>query len=412
MDAVSRPPRVRGTIVNRVAGLAACLAACFATTSSLAAGHRTQNFLVEASSPRLAREVGEAAERYRHELAVYWTGKPLGKWPNPCPIRVVDGPRMAAQGVTQYDRAPVGNFVMEVVGTRQRILDSVLPHEVSHTVLATHFGRPLPRWADEGICSTVEHESERAKHEAKLQEFLRTRRGIAMNRLFLLTEYPPDVLPMYAQGYSVCQFLIRQRGPREFISFLEDYMRHPSWTDNVRKHYGYESLGELQENWVAWVSAGSGAVDRYAKSDPSVGGESHRDAPRSRPSGVSPQGRTPGVALASARGERVEPVDGFYVRNRDGTSDRDGGVKLAAGSGKVMSGDRAGTLDVADSTRATPVRVSDSNRTPVPRSMIPPSIRDSGRYSAAQPQPERGGPARAVTPTSTPWAGGDGSRWR
>lgn len=412
MDAVSHPPRgrtfplgrrfPRGRRFCRAAGLAACLAACFATTSSPAAGHRTQNFLVEASSSRLAREVGEAAERYRHELAVYWTGKPLNDWPNPCPIRVIDGPRMAAQGVTQYDRAPVGNFVMEVVGTQQRILDSVLPHEVSHTVLATHFGRPLPRWADEGICSTVEHESERAKHEAKLREFLRTRRGIAMNQLFLLTEYPPDVLPMYAQGYSVCQFLIRQRGPREFISFLEDYMRHRSWTDNVRKHYGYESLGELQENWVAWVSDGSGPVDRYAKSAPSAGGDPERDP--------SP-GRSSDVALASARGDRGDGVargdggdrgtvgDGFYVRNRD---------------------------DVADATRATPVRVPDSNRTPVPKSMIPPSIRDSGRYSAAQPQPEQGGAVPAATPTptarpnvmprststSTPWAGGGGSRWR
>ncbi len=33
---------------------------------------------------------------------------------------------------------------MEVIGTPERILDSVLPHEVTHTILATYFGRPLP----------------------------------------------------------------------------------------------------------------------------------------------------------------------------------------------------------------------------------------------------------------------------
>ena len=103
----------------------------------------------------------------------------------------------------------------------------------------------LPRWADEGICTTVEHDSERSKHEVKLREFLRSRRGIPMNQLFLLTEYPSDVLPMYAQGYSVCQFLIAQKGPQEFIRFLQDYIQHPSWTANVRKHYEYESLAEL-----------------------------------------------------------------------------------------------------------------------------------------------------------------------
>ena len=178
------------------------------------------------------------------------------------------GPRLAAQGVTTYNPAPVRDFQMEVIGTPQRVLDSVLPHEITHTILATYFGRPLPRWADEGICTTVEHVAERRKHEAKLQEFLRSRRGIAMNQLFLLKEYPSDVLPMYAQGYSVCRFLISQKGPRTFIRFLEDYMQHPSWTDNIRRHYGYASLAELQQYWLSWVSAGSGDVALYAKTQP------------------------------------------------------------------------------------------------------------------------------------------------
>jgi hypothetical protein len=91
-----------------------------------------------------------------------------------------------------------------------------------------------------------------------------------MNQLFLLKEYPNDVLPMYAQGYSVCRFLISQQGPRTFISFLEDYMRHPSWTDNIRKHYGYNSLAELQQYWLAWVSDGSGSVAKFAKNQIAV----------------------------------------------------------------------------------------------------------------------------------------------
>ncbi len=240
---------------------------------AFAASQRTQNFIIQAPTPQLAQAVAEAAERYRRDLAMHWLGKTLPAWPQPCPIRVVAGPRLAAQGVTTYNPAPVRDFQMEVIGTPQRILDSVLPHEITHTILATYFGRPLPRWADEGICTTVEHSAERKKHEAKLQEFLRSRRGIAMNQLFLLKEYPNDVLPMYAQGYSVCRFLINQQGPRTFISFLEDYMRHPSWTDNIRRHYGYASLAELQQYWLAWVSAGSGEVTKYAKTQPAVSSE-------------------------------------------------------------------------------------------------------------------------------------------
>ena len=234
----------------------------FSGASPLAAGnHRTQNFIVQAPSQQLAVAVGNAAEKFRNDLAMYWLGSQLPAWPQPCPIRVIAGPNLAAQGVTTYNPRPVSDFQMEVVGTPERILDSVLPHEVTHTVLATYFGRPLPRWADEGICTTVEHESERNKHEAKLREFLGTRRGIAMNQLFLMTEYPSDVLPMYAQGYSVCRFLIAQQGPRTFIQFLKSYMQRPlgprtfASITAMNRCWNFKITGWLGSNRAAVMSA-------------------------------------------------------------------------------------------------------------------------------------------------------------
>lgn len=228
---------------------------------------RTQNFLIRnAPSREFAERVGREAERFRQQLAIQWLGKELGPWSSPCTLKVVAG-NIPAQGVTTYQRYPghVGDFQMEVVGTPERILDSVLPHEVTHAVLATHFGRPLPRWADEGISTTVEHPAEKAKHDAKLREFLQTKRGLPMNRMFMMKEYPPDMLPLYAQGYSVCRFLIEQQGHRQFIQFIDDYMKQGSWTHAVQRHYGYDSLGELQNSWLAWVASGSGSVEQFAK---------------------------------------------------------------------------------------------------------------------------------------------------
>jgi hypothetical protein len=338
--------------------LSATIAFAFLFATSEAADFRTQNFIVMASTPALAKAVGEAAEGYRHDLAEHWLGQSLPPWPTPCPIRVISG-NMPAQGMTQYNRSPVRDFQMEVVGTPERILDSVLPHEVTHTILASHFGRPLPRWADEGICTTVEHVSERQKHEEKLREFLRNRRGIAMNKLFLLTEYPNDVLPMYAQGYSVCQFLIAQRGPKLFVQFLGDYMQRPSWTENVRRHYGYQSLAELQEQWLAWVSVGNGPVDRFAKinlQNPLPGaGATPGVSLAAASQNVAPQPQPQHELLASS-----EPADGWYSRLR-----RDA---LPAGSRP-------------EAVRPARTRTAD-----------PPSV-----YSAAQPQPEQG-----ATPTGQP----------
>ena len=356
---------------------------------------RSQNFLVHAPTAELARAVAEHAEKYRDELAMHWLGRRLPPWPTPCPITVIAGPQLAAQGVTTYDRAPVGNFRMEVVGTPERILDSVLPHEVNHTVLATHFGRPIPRWADEGICTTVEHAEERDKHEMKLREFLGTRRGIAMNRLFLLTEYPNDMLPLYAQGYSVCRFLIEQEGPRRFIQFIEGYLSTGSWTENVRNHYGYESLAKLQQNWLAWVAQGSGSVDAFvsakSKAAASLASSGSRTpaasspapavrlaanvTPRSEPDSASqlamngPIPAQPAATAVGATSELAAPTaDGsWYKRRREQTALGKVAPDISPPAGQAGQSGIAGQAGIA---------------------IAPPSVAQSGRYSASQPQSE------------------------
>lgn len=395
-------------------------------TASDAADFRTRNFIIQAPDARLAKAVGEAAEKYRRDLAEHWLGSELPPWPAPCPVRVVAGPNRAAQGVTTYSRNPVGDFQMEVVGTPQRILDSVLPHEVSHTVLATHFGRPLPRWADEGICTTVEHKSERRKHEAKLREFLRSRRGIAMNKLFLLTEYPSDVLPMYAQGYSVCRFLIQQEGPREFIQFIEDYMKHPSWTDNVQEHYDYESLAELQEYWLAWVAAGSGTVDQFVKnsSETSPGGQPGEGSPATlalnepqagtgagprRGGGNATQNSpdaTGGAAAPAATDLASTQGSGWYLRRRlEAKRGQDSAPAARGDSSSNRQPRRATAIAAAQG------RLNRSGRTQR-SSTIPPSIRNSGPYSVAQPQPEQQISRGGEPIGDRRRAGGPGRRWR
>ncbi len=358
--------------VRRV-GLAAWVAVIWCCCGGLATAQnaRSKNFLVHAPNQALAEAVARHAERFRNELAEYWLGRRLPDWPTPCPIEVVAGPRLAAQGVTTYTRSPVGNFQMEVVGTPERILDSVLPHEVTHTVLATHFGRPLPRWADEGICTTVEHSAERNKHEAKLREFLSTRRGIAMNRLFLLTEYPADMLPMYAQGYSVCRFLIEQSGPRRFIKFLEDYMRQPSWTTNVRQHYGYESLEELQQSWLGWVADGSRSVESFvstrSRQSGSPAGAAAPADPVSPAGAASPADAKATLASATAGSRPNGPSqDGWYQRRHQQTL--------------------LGQTASADGPRAALRRERQSP--PSPTVLAPPSVTGSGRYSSSQPQEE------------------------
>jgi hypothetical protein len=229
---------------------------------------RTQNFIVICSDPSFAAKVAQAAEKQRNDLAIYWLGRPLTAWPQPCPITVSAAPNLGAGGSTTFvpGNRTIRDWRMNVTGSQERILDSVLPHEITHTVLATHFAplnKTVPRWADEGACTTVEHGSERSKHDQFLIRFLSSGRGIPFATMFTLKDYPSDIMPLYAQGYSVTSFLIAQGGPQHFVKFLEAGLSTEDWVAATEAHYGYPMIGKLQTAWNKWVYDGGGDVAQH-----------------------------------------------------------------------------------------------------------------------------------------------------
>jgi len=238
--------------------------------ASLGASHRSRNFIVQAGNQQLARTVAQQAEVLRDQLAQQWLGHKLRPWRDKCPIRVRAQPNLPAGGETSFvfrGKEP-GQWQMKIWGSRQRVLDSVLPHEITHTVFATHFGQPLPRWADEGACTTVEAASERKKHEQNLIGFLRSNQGIPFARMFALRQYPRNILPLYAQGYSLSRFLIERGGKRQFVKFVEAGLKNERWGAAVKQYYSYSDLSDLQLQWNRWVARGSPSLKRSIKPTP------------------------------------------------------------------------------------------------------------------------------------------------
>jgi hypothetical protein len=259
------------------------------TGQALGASHRTANFVVEAPTPVLARRIGDAAEQYRHDLAVEWTGNPLPRWSRPCPIVAQVAPNLGAGGATSFvfDAGEVFGWTMTIQGSEERILDSVLPHEITHTIFASHFRRPLPRWADEGACTTVEHPVERARQHRLLIEFLTTGRGIAFPEMFAMREYPADVLPLYSQGYSLARYLIERGGRHKYVAFVGDGLAADDWAGALARHYGVRGVAEMQHVWLDWVRQGC-------------------PAPPASLAGNTPPGR-PGQWSATPRGQSPDP---------------------------------------------------------------------------------------------------------
>ncbi|MFM8633658.1 MAG: hypothetical protein ACKOEX_02425 [Planctomycetia bacterium] len=285
-----------------LAGLVAC-------SSALAGGHRTANFVVEAPSDTLARRIGEAAEQYRHDLAIEWIGAPLPRWSRPCPITAQVAPHLGAGGATSFvfDKGEVFNWTMTIQGSEERILDSVLPHEITHTIFATHFRRPLPRWADEGACTTVEHPVERARQHRLLVEFLTTGRGIAFPDMFAMREYPADVLPLYSQGYSLARFLIERGGRHKYVAFVGDGMATENWPGALGRHYGVADLARLQYAWLEWVKQGCPAPPASVASVPPPSAIALAGGP-TRQRGQSPDAEV--VPVNVAQGPAARNVSG------------------------------------------------------------------------------------------------------
>jgi hypothetical protein len=227
-------------------------------TFTMGASYRSANFIVETADPQMAAEISQAAEQYRHDMAIAWLGEAMPNWAKPCPMTVRVGANLGAGGATNFvfDNGEVFGWRMNIQGSRERVLDSVLPHEITHMVFASYFRRPLPRWADEGGATSVEHISEKQKHRQMLLQFLRSNRGIAFSQLFAMTEYPQDVMPLYAEGYSLAEYLIDHGGRRKFVAFLSDGMGDGQWPAAVQKYYNVSDLPTLQNTWVAWVAQG------------------------------------------------------------------------------------------------------------------------------------------------------------
>lgn len=248
------------------AKLLKCAAFCalfLSPSLSLGASFTTTNFVVTAPTDEIARKVANCAEFWRKDLAIQWLGETLPNWYKPCPISVRVG-QIGAGGQTTFtfENGEVFGWKMQVQGSLERILDSVIPHEVNHTIFASYFRRPLPRWADEGAATLFEHDSERARQTRLLDQVLNTSRRIPLNQLLTIREYPEDmqdVLTLYAEGYSLAEFLVGSKGESGravYLRFLQD-AHQQGWEKAISRNYGYRGVEELEKHWTNWILAGS-----------------------------------------------------------------------------------------------------------------------------------------------------------
>jgi len=221
--------------------------------ASMGAQYRTTNFVVTAPTAQIAQQMGQWAEHYRREKATQWLGQEMPQWGRPCPLIVqvtMDPPSGATS--FQFGQGQILDMKMEIQGPLDRLMASVLPHEITHTVFAYHFRCPVPRWADEGGSVLSEDDIERDRHDKLTRSILNKGQQIPLRRLLALKEYPREVMCLYAQGYSMCDFLVKRSDRKTFLGFVAHGMQY-GWDQAVQSFYGHKNVEDMEEAWMKYL---------------------------------------------------------------------------------------------------------------------------------------------------------------
>lgn len=236
-----------------------CFLLACPSTAKAGSEYTTANFIVTAPNQQIAQKVGEYAEKWRKEKAMEWLGREMPNWGKKCPLQVTVTPSGSSGETTfAFDNGSILDQRMQVAGSLERIVNSVLPHEITHTVFAYKFRQPLPRWADEGGSVLSEDDHERQKHDDLIRRYLaKGNQAYRLRTLMTMMQYPrtgEDVITLYAEGYSIVRFLVDSSSKQAFLAFLSDGIQPQiGWDRALQKHFGLRNIEQLEQLWLKWM---------------------------------------------------------------------------------------------------------------------------------------------------------------
>ncbi len=226
----------------------------------------TVNFrLYHQHSRGSAEELLRTAERTRAVQQRKWFGSVGTNWEPKCgicwypsgedyseatgvPSRVNGHTNMSLDGERVISRW------VHLHGGRDILLPGVLPHEVTHAVLAGRFGpQRVPRWADEGMAILAETRPRVELHLRQLPRCREEQQLFAMLKLVQMRDYPEprEMCAFHAQSVSLVEFLSHEKGTKTFADFVRDGERH-GYEESLKRHYDWD-FAELDRRWLRFA---------------------------------------------------------------------------------------------------------------------------------------------------------------
>jgi len=226
----------------------------------------TENFRIYHTDPVQAEKAAQAAEAVRTQQARRWgSSAARAPWSPRCDIYLYPTSKDFAQLTGQPETSPgfstMGVNANRIVARRvnlradhPQLLAAILPHEVTHVVLADLFTQQqIPRWADEGMAVLAEPPAEQASRASELSEPLKEGRVFKLSELMAI-DYPSAEAwnLYYAQSVSLTQFLVERGSPEQFVGFVRGAQRK-GVEIALRESYHIQGFAELENRWQTFA---------------------------------------------------------------------------------------------------------------------------------------------------------------
>lgn len=140
-------------------------------------------------------------------------------------------------------------------------LSRLLPHEVTHVVLAELIpGKVVPRWIDEGLACLSEDRETIGRYIARAHEAMRTNTLIPLRNVMEHSEYPePKARELfYSQSVALTSFLLSLGKASQFVSFAHHALSHrSSYEQALERYYTIPTYAACDIAFRRWLSAQS-----------------------------------------------------------------------------------------------------------------------------------------------------------
>jgi hypothetical protein len=210
----------------------------------------------------IVEKVGEIAESSRALIQRKWFAEEGTDWDGKCSIYLhPDREKYASKTGMKNTLGHMrtldwGGVFLRSIHIPCKEPDSVidvLPHEVSHSVMAVRFQGRTPRWADEGMAMLAETGVSIKDCVGRLPRYRKNDSLFAVEVLMQTEEADHfNTMEFYSQSTSLVQFLTAQKGPRVFTDFLRTHIKKGAETA-LKQHYGINSFAELERRWQAFA---------------------------------------------------------------------------------------------------------------------------------------------------------------